>query len=295
MPVVKANDIDIEYETIGESSGRPLILIMGLASQLVHWPEEFCRKLADQGHFVIRFDNRDAGLSSKMEDGGLPDLMKAMEAYQQGQPVEAPYTLSDMAADTVGLMDALQIDRAHICGLSMGGMIAQVMACEHPQRIRSIVCLSSSIGDPTLPPATPEAMDAMMSTPPPDRAAYLEYSAGVYRAFAAGSDKYDEELQKEISGVAYDRLLYPAGFIRQLAAIWASGHRQKALAEVRIPTLVIHGTHDALVSVAHGRATADAIPGAKLLVVEGLGHGVSYPALWDEIVAAIAEHTARRP
>ena len=292
MSVVKANDIDIEYDTIGERAGRPLILIMGLASQLVNWPEQFCLKLAEKGHYVIRFDNRDVGLSTKIEEGGLPDLTQAIEAYEQGQSVNSPYTLSDMAADTVGLMDALQIDRAHICGLSMGGMIAQILACEHPQRTRSIVSLSSSIGDPILPPATPEAMDAMMSTPPRDRAAYLEDSAGVYRAFSSGSDKYDEELQKEISGYAYDRLLYPVGFIRQLAAIWASGHRKKSLAEVSIPTLVIHGTHDALVPVAHGHATADAIPEAKLLVVEGLGHGVAYPALWDEIVDAITEHTA---
>ena len=292
MPVARANGIDIEYETIGESGRRPLILIMGLASQLVHWPEQFCRKLADQGHYVIRFDNRDAGLSTKIEDGGLPDLIQAMEAYQQGQSVDAPYTLSDMAADTVGLMDALKIDKAHICGLSMGGMIAQVAACEYPERTKSIVSMASTIGDPTLPPATPEAMDAMMSMPPQDRAAYIEYSAGVYRAFAGGSDKYDEELQKEITGLAYDRLLYPMGFVRQVAAIWASGNRKQALGEVEIPTLVIHGTNDALVPVEHGRATADAIPAARLLVVEGLGHGISYPALWDEIVDAITEHTA---
>lgn len=292
MPNVKANGIVIEYDTIGEPDGRPLILIMGLASQLVHWPEKFCRKLADRGHYVIRFDNRDAGLSSKIEEGGLPDLMKAMQAFQLGKTVYAPYTLSDMAADTVGLMDALQIDKAHICGLSMGGMIAQVMVCEYPQRIHSLVSLASSTGDPTLPPATPEAMEAMMSTPPQDRAAYIEYSAGVYRAFAGGSDNFDVELQKEITGLAYDRQLYPTGFVRQLAAIWASGNRTHALGKIEIPTLVIHGTHDALVTVDHGRATADAIRGARLLVVEGLGHGVAYPALWDEIVEAISEHTA---
>ena len=292
MSVAKANNIDIEYGTIGESTGRPLILIMGLASQLVNWPEEFCLKLAEKGHYVIRFDNRDVGLSTKIEEGGMPDLTQAIEAYIQGQSVDVPYTLSDMAADTVGLMDALQIDRAHICRLSMGGMIAQILAREYPQRTRSIVSLSSSIGDPALPPATPEAMDAMMSTPPQDRAVYLDYSARVYRAFAGGSHKYDEELQKEISGHAYDRRLYPMGFMRQLAAIWSSGNRKKALAEVKIPTLVIHGTHDALLPIAHGRATADAIPGAKLLVVDGLGHGVAYPSLWDEIVDAITEHTS---
>lgn len=291
MAVAKSNGIDIEYDTIGNSSGRPLLLIMGLASQLVAWPMEFCHKLADHGHYVIRFDNRDIGLSTKIEAGGLPDLMQAMEAFQQGIPVDAPYTLSDMAADTVGLMDALHIESAHVCGQSMGGMIAQVMAIEYPQRTQSLISLESSTGDTTLPTATPAAMKAMMSTPPQDRESYIQYSAGVFRAFAGGSDEYDEELQKEIIGIAYDRLLYPPGFVRQLAAVWASGNRTQALRAISVPALIIHGTHDSLVPLAHGRATADAIAGSRLLEIEGLGHGLAYPALWDEMVDAISGHT----
>ena len=292
MAAADANGIQIEYETFGEPSSPALLLIIGLGSQLIHWQDEFCQRIADEGYHVIRYDNRDAGLSTKFEGLRTPEIMEKIGALFSGQNVSIPYTIEDMADDAAGLLDALKIDKAHICGLSMGGMIAQVMACAFPQRTRSIISLASSTGDPNLPPATPEAMDAMMSMPPQDRDAYIEYSAGVYRAFAGGSDKYDEDLQKEITGLAYDRLLYPMGFVRQLAAILASGNRTQALGKVRVPTLVIHGTHDALVSVTHGRATADAIPGSRLLIVDGLGHGISYPALWDKIVDAITEHTS---
>jgi len=265
---------------------------MGLSSQMVAWPESFCRKLARSGHWVLRFDNRDVGLSSKIDGVGLPDLMAAMAAHLQGQPVAAPYTLSDMAADAVRLMDALKLENAHVCGLSMGGMIAQVMALEYPQRVTSLISMESSTGDPTLPPADPQTMEAMLSPPPQDRAGYIQHAVEVFRAFSGGSDKFDETLEKELSANSYDRSFYPAGFVRQLAAILASGDRTESLASVTAPTLVIHGANDPLVPPAHGRATARAIPGAKLLVVKGLGHGIAYPALWDQIVGAITQHTS---
>jgi len=292
MTRAAANGIDIEYDTFGDKNGTPLLLIMGLSSQMVAWPESFCKKLAQNGHWVLRFDNRDIGLSSKIEAVGVPDLMAAMAAYQQGLPVDAPYTLSDMAADAVGLMDALKLEKAHVCGLSMGGMIAQVMAIEYPRRVLSLISMESSNGDPTLPPAKPEAMEAMLSPPPQDRDGYIQHAVEVFRAFAGGSDKFDETLEKELSANSYDRSFYPFGFIRQLAAILASGNRTQSLASVTAPTLVIHGADDPLVPLAHGRATARAIPGAKLLVLEGLGHGMAYPALWDEIVDAITQHTS---
>jgi pimeloyl-ACP methyl ester carboxylesterase len=291
MTRAAANGIDIEYDTFGDKNGTPLLLIMGLSSQMVAWPESFCQKLAQSGHWVLRFDNRDVGLSSKIEDVRLPDLMATLAAYQQGLPVDAPYTLSDMAADAVGLMDALKLEKAHVCGLSMGGMIAQVMAIEYPQRLLSLISMESSTGDPTLPPAKPEAMEAMLSPPPQDGDGYIQHRAEVFRAFAGGSDKFDETLEKELSANSYDRSFYPLGFIRQLAAILASGNRTQSLASVTAPTLVIHGADDPLVPPAHGRATAGAIPGAKLLVVEGLGHGIAYPSLWDQIVDAITQHT----
>ena len=162
----ECGDVHIVYDTFGDPDESPLLLIAGLGDQAIDWREGFCLCLAERGHWVIRFDNRDIGLSSKIEDGGLPDLMQAMEAYQQGKPVEAPYSLSDMAADTVGLMDALQIEKAHVCGQSMGGMIAQIMTIEYPQRLHGIVSLESTTGDQSLPTASPAAMDAMMSSPP---------------------------------------------------------------------------------------------------------------------------------
>ncbi len=292
MTHTTANGIDIEYDTFGDRNRSPLLLIMGLSSQMVAWPESFCRKLARSGHWVLRFDNRDVGLSSKIEGVGLPDLMAAMAAHLQGQPVAAPYTLSDMAADAVRLMDALKLENAHVCGLSMGGMIAQVMALEYPQRVTSLISMESSTGDPTLPSADPQAMEAMLSPPPQDRAGYIQHAVEVFRAFSGGSDKFDETLEKELSANSYDRSFYPAGFVRQLAAILASGDRTESLASVTAPTLVIHGANDPLVPLAHGRATARAIPGAKLLVIEGLGHGIAYPTLWDEIVDAITQHTS---
>jgi pimeloyl-ACP methyl ester carboxylesterase len=292
MTRAAANGIEIEYDTFGESNRSPLLLIMGLSSQMVAWPETFCQKLAQSGHWVLRFDNRDVGLSSKIEGVGLPDLMAVMAAYQQGQPVDAPYTLSDMAADALGLMDALKLEKAHVCGLSMGGMIAQVMALEYPRRVLSLISMEATTGDPTLPPAKPQAMEAMLSPPPQDRDGYIQLAVEVFRAFSGGSDKFDETLVKELSAKAYDRSFYPFGFIRQLAAILASGNRTRSLASVTAPTLVIHGADDPLVPLDHGRATARAIAGAKLLVVEGLGHGIAYPALWDEIVDAIRQHTS---
>jgi len=292
MARAATNGIDIEYDTFGDKNGSPLLLIMGLSSQMVAWPETFCQKLAQNGHWVLRFDNRDVGLSSKIEAVGLPDLMAAMAAHQQGQLVDAPYTLSDMAADAVGLMDALKLEKAHVCGLSMGGMIAQVMAIEYPRRVSSLISMESTTGDPTLPPAKPEAMQAMLSRPPQDRDGYIQHTVEVFRAFSGGSDKFDETLERKLSAKSYDRSFYPLGFMRQLAAILASGNRTQSLASVRAPTLIIHGADDPLVPPAHGRATARAIPGAKLLVVEGLGHGMAYPALWDQIVGAIRQHTS---
>jgi pimeloyl-ACP methyl ester carboxylesterase len=292
MPRVHANGIEIEYDTFGEPKDRPLILIMGLSCQLVAWPESFCGNLAAKGHFVVRFDNRDVGLSSKLDDLGVPDIFEIFAAAQEGKALESPYALSEMAADTIGLMDALNLEMAHVCGLSMGGMIAQMMAIEYPRRIISLISMQSSTGAPGLPEAEPQAMEAMVAPPPIERDAYIQHMADVYRAFAGGSDKYDERLQNEISAASHDRSFYLMGFTRQLAAIVACGSRKDALAAIKVPTLVIHGSHDALLPLAHGKDTAEAVPGAKLVIIKGLGHGMVYPALWDEIIETIAAHTA---
>jgi pimeloyl-ACP methyl ester carboxylesterase len=291
MPQAQANAITIEYETFGRSNGRTLLLIMGLASQLIAWPKEFCEMLAANGHFVVRFDNRDVGLSTKLESAEGPDILELMAALRGQKPLMAPYSLSDMAADALGLMDALGLEKAHVCGLSLGGMIAQTMAIEHPERLYSLISMESSTGEPDLPAARPEALEAFMSAPPLDRQGYIRHIGRVFRAFAGQSDHYDQKLEEETAAQAYDRSFYPMGFVRQLAAIMVSGGRRRALQTVSVPTLVIHGANDALVPVQHGHDTAAAIPGARLLVLEGLGHGLSYPALWDQIVEAITNHT----
>jgi pimeloyl-ACP methyl ester carboxylesterase len=291
MPTARANGINIEYETFGKSGDRPLILIMGIGSQMVTWPTAFCENLAAAGHCVVRFDNRDAGLSTKLDDAGIPNIWEVVAAVQAGGQVNVPYLLSDMAADTVGLMDALRIKKAHICGLSMGGMIAQTMAIEHQDRVESLISMESTTGEPGLPDAKPEVNEVLLKLPPQEREAYIRHMVHVHRLFAGASAKYDEATQKELSALSYDRSSYMAGFARQFAAIVASGGRRKALASVRVPTLVIHGADDTLFPQEHGQDTADAIKGARFLLVPGLGHGTAYPGLWDEIVAAIAAHT----
>ena len=292
MPNIYANGIRIEYETFGDPAGSPIILIMGLVTQMIGWPDRFCEMLSAWGHFVIRFDNRDVGLSSRLEHLGAPDILKIIADHRAGTPVSAPYLLSDMAADTIGLMDGLGIEKAHLCGLSMGGMIAQLIAAHYPTRTLSLISMESSTSEEDLPEPTPEAMEAMVSLPPVNREAFIDYTGWVYRAFAGGSAAYDEALQKELSARAYDRAFYPIAFTRQMAAVIASGGRRELLGSVNIQSLVIHGTSDPLVPVEHGHDTATSIPGATLYAVNGLGHGMAYPQIWEEIVTVIVRHTA---
>jgi pimeloyl-ACP methyl ester carboxylesterase len=291
MPKARANGIEIEYEQFGNPIDSPLILIMGLGSQMVLWPTEFCERLAAAGHFVIRFDNRDVGRSTQLDEAGMPKIFDVLTARKEKRHIDVPYLLSDIAADTVGLMDALNIEKAHICGLSMGGMIAQTIAIEHPHRVISLISMESTTGEPDLPGARPEVTEVLLKMPPPEREAYIQHMLTVFRAFADGSDQYDEEIQREMSALSYDRSVNPAGFARQFAAIVASGGRRRALAAVKVPALVIHGTSDTLFLSAHGKDTADAIPGARFLLIKGLGHGTAYPGLWGEMEEAILTHT----
>jgi pimeloyl-ACP methyl ester carboxylesterase len=292
MPTQVINGIDIAYDTFGPSNGRPLILIMGLATSMIAWPERFCSMLADAGHFVVRFDNRDVGWSGKLASAGEPDLQALMQDAAAGRPMQVPYTLSDMAADTVGLMDYMGLQQAHICGVSMGGMIGQVIAIEHPGRVASLISMMSTTGEPGLPPSSPEVMQAMMQMPPGTRDAYQAYAVEMMRIFSNDSDQYDADLQRELAGLAFDRGLYPAGFFRQMAAMLASGSRRSQLSGVRVPTLVIHGDHDAVIPLPHGQDTAEAIPDARLIVVPGMGHALAFPKLWPQIVSAVSAHTS---
>jgi pimeloyl-ACP methyl ester carboxylesterase len=294
MPNVKANRIQIEYDTFGNPSSPPLLLIMGLGGQLIHWDEKFCRQLADKGLFIIRYDNRDTGLSTKFEAAGLPDMAELLNARLQGRSIETPYTLEDMAADAAGLLKALNIKKAHICGTSMGGMIAQTLAIRHPARLLSLISIYSTTGNPDLPPPQPEAMEALMTPPPADHQGYIEFNVRTMQAIAGSGFPFDEAFIRRISAQAYDRTFYPQGVGRQMMAVMAQEDRTAALASVTVPTLVIHGTADPLVPMEHGKDTANAIPGAKLLLVEGMGHDLPHlKGPWPQVIDAIAAHTKK--
>jgi pimeloyl-ACP methyl ester carboxylesterase len=292
MARVRANGIEIEYDSFGSESGRPLLLIMGLGGQMTMWDEGFCEALAERGHYVVRFDNRDVGLSTKFDAAGVPNVMELMMQSASGKMPAVPYTLDDMADDTAGLLDALGLDTAHVCGASMGGMIAQTLAIRHGGRLRSLVSIMSSTGDPSLPQAKPEAMAVLMAPPPTDRAGSLDAAVRTWRTIGSPGFPFDEEKIRERAGRFFDRSFHPQGVVRQLAAILAHGSRAAKLRDVTAPTLVIHGADDPLVPLAGGRHTAEAIPGAELLVIPGMGHDLPEGA-WPTLVGAISEHTAK--
>ena len=283
--------IELEYDTFGDKSNPALILIMGFGAQMVAWDERFVKLLADSGHFVVRFDNRDVGLSTKL-DGVAVDSNAVVTAALLEQPLPpVPYTLSDMAADVAGLMDHLGIAKAHIMGASMGGMIAQVFAIEHPARTASLISVMSMPGEPETMQSTPEAMTALMSIPPSDRAGFIEHSL-VYQAFQ--SKKYRNDAQSRANAARdFDRSFYPEGSPRQMAAIYASGRRTEALQALNVPTLVIHGNDDTLISPVAGERTAALIPGATLVMVDDMGHDVPEP-LWGHIVDTISQFTLKK-
>ncbi|MEJ2166084.1 MAG: alpha/beta hydrolase, partial [Desulfobacterales bacterium] len=223
---------------------------------------------------------------------GLPDMAEMLHALMQGRSLEAPYSLNDMADDAAGLLDALNIGKAHVCGCSMGGMIAQTLAIRHPHRILSLISIYSTTGNPNLPQAQPAAMAALMTPPPTERQAYIDYNVKTMKAIAGSGFPFNEQFIRSISARAYDRAFYPQGVARQMMAVMAQENRKPALASVAVPTLVIHGTADPLVPPEHGKDTADAVPGAQLLLIEGMGHDLPHTGgPWPQIIDAIAAHT----
>ncbi|MBW2436528.1 MAG: alpha/beta hydrolase, partial [Deltaproteobacteria bacterium] len=287
MPSVSANSIQIEYETFGNSNLPPLLLIAGLADQLIIWDDELCVQLAQRGHYVIRFDNRDVGLSSKLEEAGVPDI----GALMRGEAIDPPYTIEDMADDAVGLLDALGIDKAHICGMSMGGMIAQAVVINHPRRVLSLISIYSNTGNPDLPPPSEEAMGILLKRPPEEREANIEHNIKLWRTITGPGFDFDEAWHRKLATQAYDRAFYLPGAARQMAAIFTQKNRKPALASVSVPTLVIHGTDDPMVSAECGKDTAEAVPDAELKIIEGMGHDLPHGDAWQQIVDAIVDHT----
>ncbi|HEY3752605.1 MAG TPA: alpha/beta fold hydrolase [Pseudonocardiaceae bacterium] len=287
MPRAKAIGIELEYDTFGDPTDPSLVLIMGLGAQLIDWPPEFASQIAGHGFHVIRFDNRDSGLSTWLDELGVPDMMALL-----GGQGTAPYSLADFADDTVGLLDALGIDTAHIVGASMGGMIAQRLVLDHPDRVRSLTSIMSTTGAPEVGMPSPEAQAILLRPPATDRESAIAGSVVAFRVTASTGFEVTDESLRERAEAGYDRGYHPAGSARQLAAILTTPDRTEGLAAVTVPTTVIHGEIDPLVNVSGGKATAAAIPGAELLLVPGMGHDLPAGA-WPQIVDAIVR-TAKR-
>jgi len=295
MPQARANGITLEYDVHGPASGEPVLLIMGLGAQMTRWPAPFIELLAAEGLKVIRFDNRDVGLSEKIESGGLPDLQKVVGALMQGQKPDVPYLLDDMAADAVGLLDALGIARAHIVGASLGGMVAQLVAADYPGRVLSLTSIMSTTGNRELPPAKPEAIAVLNDRGPDpltDLEGYLTHSIRGARAIGSPGYPQPESNIRENSLASFQRSYYPPGFARQYAAAVASADRRPKLAGVAAPTVVIHGGDDPLVPVEGGHDTAANIPGSELRIVPGMGHDFP-PELYGEIADGILRAVER--
>ncbi len=287
----KVGEVDIVYDSFGDSSDPPMLLVMGLGAQMIRWDDAFCQLLAAHGYWVIRFDNRDVGLSTKFDESGIPNTLDLLEPARK-EPPDVPYLLEDMANDAVGLLDELEIESAHVVGASMGGMIAQTMAIHYPDRVQSLTSIMSSTNHPDLPPPTPEAMSILLKQPPSNRSEYIENSVESSRVLHGTKYKLNEEYVREYAGRAFDRCYYPDGTSRQLAAILASGSRRDALQSVNIPTLIIHGDADPLVPVESGKDTAKSIPGAELLIIEGMGHSIPEEVA-QKVIMAIVRHASR--
>ena len=287
--LVRANGIDICYEIFGDGNAEPMLLIMGLGAQMVIWDDAFCEKLAARGFRVIRFDNRDIGQSTKLSGGKRLTPFELLKLRLLKIPVDAPYKLSDMALDTISLMDALGIRSAHLVGASMGGMISQEIAITFPERVRSLTSIMSTTGDPRVPGPTREAAALLMAPPPKTKDEYIERFAKTWKMLRVGSFPEDEALDRARAERTFSRGLNPPGVGRQLRAILASGSRKPRLSQVKAPTLVIHGTVDPLVHPAGGKDTAASIPGAKLMMIEGMGHALPLP-MWPQIIDAIDKH-----
>jgi len=281
VPRAAANGITLEYQAVGAADADPLLLIMGLGGQLIAWDDDLVAALVGEGFNVVRFDNRDVGLSTWLDEAGTPDALEALAGR-----VAAPYLVEDMADDAAGLLDALGLPSAHVLGVSMGGMIAQSLAIRHPRRVRTLVSIMSTTGDPTVGAPRPDAVSVLLRPPPADRAAAVDQAVAVSRVIGSPGFPASEQRVRRQAGAAYDRAFHPPGVARQAVAIVCSPDRTGGLRRLEIPALVVHGEDDALVDVSGGRATAAAIPGASLWTVPGMGHDLP-PALFGDLARRV--------
>jgi pimeloyl-ACP methyl ester carboxylesterase len=288
MAFAQVNGIELCYDTVGDPGDPPLLLVQGLGTQMTGWDEAFCGALADRGLYVIRYDNRDVGLSTKTPPPAPVILPPDRPGVGFRLGSDPPYTLSTMAADGIALLDHLGLPAAHLAGASLGGMIVQHMAFEHPDRVMSLVSIMSTTGNPEVGKATRAAIAALMATPQSERGAYVEQS--VVNWAACAGPLYNAERARRRAAASFDRSFHPLGSAFQFAAITADGDRTERLKEVRCPTLVIHGRADPLIDLSGGEATAAAIPSARLLVLDEMGHDLPEP-LWPQLIDAIAGHT----
>ncbi len=291
MPQITANGITLEYEAFGDPANPPLLLVMGLGAQMTLWPMELIEALTARGYYVIRYDNRDIGLSEKFGHAGVPDVRKVALMKLFGLRPKLPYRLADMAADAADLLRALGIDKAHVVGASMGGMIVQLLAANHPEKVLSMTSVMSTTGNRRLPRARPEAMKALMGRPPANASLEQVIPVGITVSRAIGSPAYPAAEERLRDRIARDfhRSFYPQGAARQLAAIIDDGDRRARLKRIGAPSLVIHGIDDPLVPVEGGRDTAANIRGAKLHEIKGMGHDLPLE-LVEEISDVIAAH-----
>jgi pimeloyl-ACP methyl ester carboxylesterase len=291
MPSTEANGIQIAYDVFGDQSNPAVLLIAGVTAQLPCWNAAFCSALADRGFYVIRYDNRDVGLSSKIEGLSASELMGLFGKLLEGKEAPVPYGIEDMAADAAGLLEALRIEKAHIIGQSMGGYIAQTFCLKHPSKALSLTSIYSHPGNRMLFLPTPKVMEMMMSPMPHDRAGYIEQMAKRFKLIYGSGLPFDEDFHRELAGTYYDRCFYPEGVMRQYLAIMTQQDRTQQLSQIKVPTLVIHGDEDPMVPLAGGEATASAIPNATLRVVKGMGHVMpNLDAYWSDILEDMVRH-----
>lgn len=292
MPIASANGLELYYDTFGDPSHETVLLVCGLGAQCIGFDDELCEMLADEGHHVVRYDNRDVGLSTHLDHGPV-DVLTAFVVATSGEPVDAPYTLSDMAADGMALLDVLEIDAAHVVGTSMGGMIAQTMVIEHPDRVRSLTSIMSTTGEPEYGMPAPETLTALMEIMQPVDGFEARVDQGVELARIIGTTwTFDEDRVRERTERLIQRSYDPDGTSRQMMAILASGSRAEGLSRLDLPTVVMHGDADPLVDVSGGVRTAELVPGSDLRLLEKMGHDVP-PQYWDRVLDGVLSAIGR--